>query len=228
MNNGIIYILWTLCSLSLLLFAFSLWGKVGIIAIIVSNVVVMNIFVLKGIVLFGIDATGGNVLYASIFLGTDIITEYYGAKEARKAVFIGFFISIFFLIATRFILMFKPAEWDLYHNAMDYLFSPVWRIVAASMAAYILAQNLDVLSYSWLKRKLPRHLWIRNNGSTWSSQFVDTIVFCNIAFVGMYEMKVILGIMLSTYILKVVVAAIDTPFLYLTKFIVRLRPKLIP
>ena len=100
MNNSVIYILWTLCGLSLFLIAFSLWGKVGVIAIIASNVVIMNIFVLKGIVLFGLDATGGNVLYASIFLGTDIITEYYGAKEARKAVFIGFFVSIFFLIAT--------------------------------------------------------------------------------------------------------------------------------
>ena len=227
MNNGVIYILWTLCSLSLLLVAFTLWGKIGVIAVIASNVVIMNIFVLKGIVLFGIDATGGNVLYASIFLGTDIITEYFGVKEARKTVFIGFFVSIFFLIATRFILMFRPAGWDLYHESMNYLFTPVWRIVAASMVAYILAQNLDVLSYNWLKVKVPKHLWLRNNGSTWTSQLVDTVIFCTLAFAGIYEIKVLLGIILSTYILKIVVAAIDTPFLYLTKLIVRLRPKIL-
>jgi len=213
--------------LCLLLAAFTLWGKTGIIAIIASNVVMMNIFVLKGILLFGIDATGGNVLYASIFLGTDIISEYYGAKEARRAVLIGFYISLFFLIASRFIILFTPASWDLFHEPMKKLFSPVWRITAASMLAYIISQNLDVFTYECIKNKFPKQLWLRNNGSTWSSQLVDTGIFCTAAFAGMYETEVVLGIMLSTYLLKIVVAAADTPFLYVTKIIVRLRPGLI-
>ncbi len=227
MHNTIIYILWIIVDLSFLLLAFTLWGKAGVTAIIASNVVIMNIFVLKGIELFGLDATGGNVLYASIFLGTDILTEYYGAREARKVVFIGFYISVFFLLATRFILLFTPSEWDLYHNTMKQLFSPVWRIVGASMAAYLVAQNLDVLSYNWLKRKVPSQLWVRNNGSTWTSQLADSAIFCSFAFIGVYETRVLLGIILSTYILKVIVAAIDTPFLYLTKLIVRVRPKIL-
>ncbi len=227
MHNNYIYILWILVDLSLLLIGFTFWRKNGIIAIIASNVVIMNIFVLKGIVLFGLDATGGNVLYASIFLGTDIISEYHGMKEARKAVFIGFFISLFFLIASRFILQFEPASWDLYHPAMKKLFTPIWRITAASMAAYILSQNYDVVSYDWLKRKFPKHLWIRNNGSTWVSQIIDTIIFCTLAFIGVYETKVILEIILSTYILKIIVAAIDTPFIYMTKLIVHSRPSTI-
>jgi uncharacterized integral membrane protein (TIGR00697 family) len=218
---------WIIVDLSLLLAAFALWGKYGIIAIIASNVVIMNIFVLKGITLFGLDATGGNVLYASIFLGTDIISEFYGPREARKAVFVGFFISIFFLIATRFILLFEPASWDLYHPSMKQLFTPVWRITAASMAAYILSQNFDVVCYKWLKKKLPGHLWVRNNGSTWASQIIDTGVFCTAAFAGVYELKIITDIILSTYILKIIVAAIDTPFIYLSKAIVRKRPSLI-
>ena len=227
MSNNLIYLLWIIVDLALLLLAFTLWGKSGIIAVIASNVVIMNIFVLKGIVLFGLDATGGNVLYASIYLGTDIISEYYGKKEAQKAVLIGFFVSIFFLIASRFILMFKPAPWDLYHGSMSHLFTPVWRIIGASMLAYILSQNLDVLSYIWLKTKYPRHLWLRNNASTWTSQIVDTVVFCSAAFAGVYEPGVLLGIILSTYILKIIVAALDTPFLYLTKLVVRFIPSLI-
>jgi uncharacterized integral membrane protein (TIGR00697 family) len=95
------------------------------------------------------------------------------------------------------------------------------------MAAFIAAQNLDVMSYNWLKIKVPKHLWLRNNGSTWTSQLVDTVIFCTLAFAGIYEMKVVLGIILSTYILKIVVAAIDTPFLYFTKLIVRIRPKIL-
>ena len=227
MFNSAVYFIWIIVDLSLLLTAFTLWGEQGIMVFISATVVMMNIFVLKGIRLFGLDATGGNVLYASIFLGTDILAEYYGRHEARKAVFMGFFVSVLFLIATRFILLFIPAEWDLQHERMAQLFSPVWRIVAASMTAYLIAQNLDVITYLWLKRISPKQLWLRNNASTWSSQVADTMVFCTISFAGVYTLRILSGIMLSTYLLKVVVAAIDTPFLYLTRPIVRLRPSLL-
>ncbi len=109
---------------------------------------------------------------------------------------------------------------------MKQLFTPVWRITAASMAAYILSQNFDVVCYEWLKRKLPDHLWVRNNGSTWLSQLIDTGIFCLAAFAGVYEAKIIYGIMLSTCILKIIVAAIDTPFIYLSKVIFRKKPSL--
>lgn len=216
-----------MADLSLLLICFTIWGKAGVVGVIASNVVIMNIFVLKGIELFGLSATGGNVLYASIFLGTDIINEYYGPREARKAVFIGFYVSIFFYIATRFILLFSPAPWDLYHQPMEKLFTPIWRITLASMLAYIISQNCDVLAYSWLKRRLPRQLWVRNNASTWTSQIADSAIFCTAAFAGTYETTVVIGIILSTYLLKVIVAALDTPFIYLTRVMVRLRPSLL-
>ena len=149
MHNAAVYFVWIIVDLCLLLTAFTLWGRYGIIAFISATVVLMNIFVLKGIRLFGLDATGGNVLYASIFLGTDILAEYYGRREARRAVFMGFFISVLFLVASRFILLFTPADWDQQHEAMSQLFTPVWRVVAASMTAYLLSQNLDVVTYTW-------------------------------------------------------------------------------
>ena len=226
MSNTILYLLWIIIDLAFLLIAFYFWGKAGIIAIISSNIVLMNIFVLKGMVLFGLPATGGNVLYASIFLATDILEEYFGKKEARKAVFIGFYVSIVFLVATTFILLFKPAEWDLYHQAMKRLFTPAWRIIGASMLAYLISQNLDVTTYGWLRKIAPRHLWLRNNGSTWTSQIVDTIVFCLVAFAGVYSAKILSGIIISTYLLKLLVAIIDTPFIYLSKLLVRLKPSL--
>ncbi len=227
MSNSILYIVWIVVDLSILVLVFYIWGKLGVIAIIASNVIMMNIFVLKGMTLFGLPATGGNVLYASIFLSTDIIEEYYGAKEARKAVFIGFFISILFLIATQFLLAFKPAEWDIYNESMKKIFTPTWRIIAASMLAYLISQNMDVVTYGWLKKLAPKHLWLRNNGSTWSSQIVDTIIFCITAFIGTYSFRVLAGIIISTYLLKITVAAIDTPFIYLTKGLVKLKPSLL-
>ena len=67
---------------------------------------------------------------------------------------------------------------------------------------------------------------MRNNGSTWMSQIIDTGVFCIAAFAGVYELKIISSIILSTYILKIIVAVIDTPFIYLSKVIVRKKPSL--
>jgi uncharacterized integral membrane protein (TIGR00697 family) len=95
------------------------------------------------------------------------------------------------------------------------------------MAAYFIAQNLDVLTYTWLKGRFPNLLWLRNNASTWGSQIVDTAIFCTVAFAGTYETPVVLGIMISTYVLKLIVAALDTPFLYITRVVVRLRPSLL-
>jgi uncharacterized integral membrane protein (TIGR00697 family) len=223
-HNTVLYLIWIIADLMLLLTAFFLWGRTGVIAVIAATIVMMNLFVLKGMRLFGLDATGGNVLYASIFLGTDIIAEYFGKREARRTVFMGFFISVLFIIASQFILLFSPAEWDLYHETMKELFSPVWRIVTASMAAYVLSQNLDVLTYTWLKDRFPKQLWLRNNCSTWSSQAVDSVVFCFIAFAGVHPLRIVLGIIISTYMLKVIVAVLDTPFIYLSRVLVRLRP----
>jgi uncharacterized integral membrane protein (TIGR00697 family) len=225
--NSILYLLWITADLSLLILAFTFWGKSGVMAIIAARVVMMNLFVLKGIRLFGLDATGGNVLYASIFLGTDIIAEYWGRREARRAVLMGFYVSLLFLIASQFILLMRPAVWDMHHGNMEVLLAPMWRVVAASMTAYVLSQNLDVISYTWLKELFPDQLWLRNNGSTWSSQIVDTGLFCTIAFAGMYPLGILMGIMLSTYLMKVLVAALDTPFIYATKAIVRLRPTIL-
>ncbi|RKX97632.1 MAG: VUT family protein, partial [Spirochaetes bacterium] len=114
------------------------------------------------------------------------------------------------------------------HESLKKIFTPTWRIVGASMLAYLISQNFDVFFYGMIKRLAPRHLWLRNNGSTWCSQAIDTIVFCTAAFIGMYESQVILGIIASTYILKIVVAAIDTPFIYLSRLIVKLRPSILP
>jgi len=97
MSNSTLFILMALTSLSFVLIAFRL-GKVWLISLITANVVMMNIFVVKGMYIFGLAGTGGNVLYASIFLATDILCEHYGKQEAVKAIRIGFFVSLFFLL----------------------------------------------------------------------------------------------------------------------------------
>ena len=214
MSNELLFIIMSLVSLGFVLLAFRL-GKIYLIGLIAANVILMNIFVTKGIYLFGLATTGGNVLYASIFLATDIMSEHFGRKEAYRAVLIGFFVSVFFLITTQLIIKFVPADYDLTHNSLITIFQLAPRIVAGSMVAYLISQNLDV----WLFCKIKvltknKRLWMRNNGSTFTSQLVDSTIFTLIAFWGIYPN--LWQLILFTYIIKVVVAVLDTPFIYLS------------
>jgi|LSQX01.1.fsa_nt_gb uncharacterized integral membrane protein (TIGR00697 family) len=213
--NGLIFLGWAIVGLFGLTLSYKLFGKDGLIAIIAGSVVMMNILVNKSVVIFGIGATGGNVFYAMVFLATDILSENYGGKEARKSVMIGFFISILTMVGAWVALAMKPAPWDWAHEPMSLLLSPMFRIIAGSMVAFFVSNMIDTYSYQWLRKKFPKQLWIRNNGSTMTSQLIDSILFASIALLGTMPMGAWVQVVISTYILKVIIAAIDTPFLYL-------------
>lgn len=222
MNNDIIFILQILAGLTFILIAFRI-GFHWLLALIAVQAVLMNIFVLKTMDLFTLEGvTGGNVLYASIFLSTDIICEHLGAKKARQAVWLGFFASLFFIVMSQFIILYAPSAFPesiaMQQNLVS-IFTLAPRIVFASMCAYLISQHLDIVIFNWLKKiTKEKHLWLRNNGSTIISQLVDTVFF---TFVGLWgtiaNAENVWTIILFTYIIKVIVAIIDTPFIYLSK-----------
>ncbi len=216
MMNTILFLAWTLIGLFLILVVFKIFGRAGLIGYICASVVLMNIFVTKSVLIFGIGATGGNVLYACIFLATDLISEHYGGREARKAVMIGFTASILSLVASLVTLGFEPAGWDWAHESLKTIFTPMARIVAGSMIAYLISQNLDTYLYDFIRSRW-KPLWLRNNGSTWISQLIDTVVFCTVALLGTMPPNAWLQVMLSTYVLKIAIAALDTPYIYLSR-----------
>ena len=213
--NGLLFLGWAVAGLSGLTLSYKVFGKDGLIAIIAGSVVMMNILVNKSVVIFGIGATGGNVFYAMVFLATDILSENYGGKEARKAVMIGFFISLLTMIGAWVALAMVPAPWDFAHQPLSEILTPMYRIIAGSMISFFISNMIDTYSYQWLKKKFPKQLWLRNNGSTWTSQLIDTLLFATIALLGTMPFYAWLQVVLSTYLLKVIIAAIDTPFLYL-------------
>jgi len=214
MPNELLFLLQTLVSLAAVLAACRM-GYGCVVGLIGALVVLMNLFVLKQMDLFGFSVTGGNVLYASIFLATDIISEHYGKRKAHQAVWLGFGVSIFFVAMTRFILLYQPNAYDAMQGPMEQLFGLVPRVVFASMLAYLLSQHLDVRLFESLgKWTGGRWLWLRNNCSTGVSQMVDTVVFTLVAFWGV--LPDLLAMILFTYLIKICVAALDTPFIYLS------------
>ena len=220
MNNEIFWFAELLLNFLLIMLAYRLFGKWGLIMWIPVSVIVANIQVVQTIQIFGTVATLGNVVYATSFLITDILSENYGKEEAKKAVWIGFFSLISMTLLMNITLLYVPLAGDAFalqaHDATKTIFSLMPRIALASLTAYMLSQHHDVWAFHFWKDKFPshRHLWIRNNLSTFVSQLIDSGIFVLIAFYGVFETGVLFEIFLTTYLLKFIVAAADTPFVY--------------
>ena len=205
------------------LLLFKIFGRNGLYIFAVFATLLGNIAVCKCIDLFGFSTTAGNVLYASTFLVTDILSERYGKKDAERAVAYSFVIMLLWMIGTQMILLMTPNANDTVDAGLKSVFSLVPRVTAASLAGFVVSQNLDVFLYHAIWKKTGdgrKGLWIRNNGSTLTSQAVDTVIFCTIAFWGVYPQPVFVSILLTTYLFKAVVAVLDTPFIYLARKIV--------
>lgn len=221
--NESLWLGFALLDLTMVLVVFRFFGKPGLFALIVFNLILCNIQVLKTVEIFGLTTTLGNILYASVFFSTDLLGEHYGKREAKKAVLLGFVGLLMAVCYMHIALLFIPAESDFIQPHLEAIFSILPRVVLASMIAYLISQWHDIWAFHfWKARTKGRHLWLRNNASTMVSQLLDTIIFCTIAFWGIFPADVWIQIVASTYLIKMLVAFLDTPFIYLAA---RFTPK---
>jgi uncharacterized integral membrane protein (TIGR00697 family) len=196
-------------------------------ALFVTFVLLTNTVGVKLFTLLGVTLPISILWYPLTFLITDIVSEVYGARRARYLVIIGFAMSIVLLVFSLLGIALPAAS--VYALDADYrnIFGPVWRLLFASMAAYLLAQMIDVqLFHFWKRLTRGRHLWLRNNASTMISQFVDSFVVNTIflynnptVFTGTFGD--LMGIILGVYVIKVLIAALDTPLCYLGVWMVK-------
>lgn len=220
MNNEIVFIITVLIYLGSVLLLYKFFGKNGLFAFAIFGTLLGNIAVCKCVDIFGVSTTAGNVLYASTFLVTDILSEKYGKKDASRAVAYSFSIMMLWMLGTQMIMLFEPNGNDYINGSLQVVFGLVPRITIASLIGFLVSQNLDVYLYHRIWNKTGndgKGLWLRNNGSTLTSQAVDTVIFTVIAFWGVYPTKVFLSILITTYVFKAVVAVLDTPFMYLAR-----------
>lgn len=213
---GIFYVL---INFAFFLLCYKLFGKKGLYAWIGVATVVANIQVVKTVEMFGIVMTLGNTMYVSLYLTSDLLNEKFGREEAKKAVWFGFFTLIMTTVLMQMTLVFKPQAGDIAQSSLETIFGLMPRLALGSLTAYFVSQFLDVRLYSWIRKFYPgrNQLWIRNNGSTMVSSFVDTLIFCSIAFLGEYSFGVWLEILFTTYVFKFVLTAAGTPFLYIAR-----------
>jgi uncharacterized integral membrane protein (TIGR00697 family) len=218
MTNELLWFgLMILCYLAVLLI-YKLFGRKGLFAWVAMSIILANIQVMKTIQIFGLVTAEGNIVYSSIFFVSDILNEVYGKKEARKAVYVGFFVLVMTTVIMQVTLMFIPDSSDTMAPHLAAIFGFMPRIALASLAAYICSQMYDVWMYAFIKKYHGRKLlWLRSNVSVIFSQLIDNTLFTIIAFYGIFSWDIILQIYVTSLMLKIIVSFVDTPFLYVAR-----------
>ena len=160
--------------------------------------------------------SAGILPYPFTFLVTDLISELYGQKKANLVVLAGFFASMFVLFFLWLGGQFNAIPDSLVTDQVyDSVFRNAWRIIAASMTAYLFAQFIDVrIFHFWKKLTNGKHLWLRNNASTVVSQLLDTILVICILFFGVWSTDQIFSAIIDGWLFKMLMAFIDTPIIY--------------
>ena len=218
MSNEVIILLEIVFVFSSLLVCKKLFGKEGVIAWVPIATILANIITAKNANIAGLSTAIGTVMFASTFLATDILIECYSAEDARKAVLIGLISDIVLIISTQIALAYTPSEFDYAHDAMKTLFSLNLRISIASAVMYFVANMADIFIFSKIKKHTGgEKLWLRNNISTILCNCLENFGFIGLAFAGIYDFGTIMTIALSTSAIEAIVAACDTPFLYLAR-----------
>lgn len=211
-------------------------GTLFITSLVVSNLIFQKFFYWKpfNITLFGnelFELSVGILPYPITFLITDLISEIYGKHKANEIVIAGIFASFFsmaILVVANSVPALENSPVDAATFNSVFALSPL--AVLASMMAYLGAQFIDIRLYHfWKKFTQGRMLWLRNNFSTFSSQFIDTFsVISLLSLFGLLEWEAFWGLVLSGFLFKVFIAVLDTPLLYLFVFLFRKKFDLKP
>lgn len=212
-----------------------MFGAAGLYIYISIAIIAANVQVLK-VVKFSVfdkPVALGTILFATTYICTDILNEFYGKKAARKSIYLGFMAMFLMTVFMLLTLGFKPLEpeqakgmeWGLEnhtHIAGVFLSSPA--ILLAGMISYLCSQLNDVWLYSFFKKLTKgKYIWFRNNAAAAISAFIDDVIFSVLAWVVFAEEPLEAGVLwgtyiLGTYALRLVVAIVDTPVIYLAKY----------
>lgn len=215
--NIVLGIISIIATFSIVVCMEKMFKKEGLYVWISIATITANILVCKSIDILGLTASLGNVMFASIFLATDILSEKYDVKDSRKAVMLAIVSQIIFILATTLAVSYIPSKTDLSNESMKTLFSINARISISSIVMFGASNMLDIYLFEKLKKKFPKQLWLRNNVSTIISNCLENYFFVFFAFVGIYDYSTILSIATTTSILEIIIAICDTPFMYIAK-----------
>ncbi len=224
MSNEAIFFTLLFLVLATTLLAFRL-GRGYLFTLVACEVALLNVFALKQFDLFGLAINGGIVFSAGIFLAINLLNEFYGKKFARHAVWAGLGAGVFLFVGSSLTTAFAPNTFDNVQSALASIFTPGFRLVAASLASYFIFQTFGVWFYDLLKKATNgRQLWLRNSLSMILAQTGDTIFFTVVGRFVLFVQNPELGssvtgenfgrVVAFALIVKILIAISATPVMY--------------
>lgn len=199
-------------------------GSLFITSLVTSNLIFQKFFTWSPFGIYTFELSVGIIAYPITFLVTDIISEIYGRKRANRLVMAGVFASAFALLIVIVSDNTNATDWSpINDETFTKVFGFTYIAVGASLAAYLLAQFLDVqIFHFWKRLTKGKHLWLRNNFSTFASQLVDTaaVLFLLCSF-EVIEWDLFGVLLLNGYLFKVTFALVDTPIIYAVVYFIR-------
>lgn len=224
MSNELLLLLNLLLLYAMVLAAYKFFGVKGLLCWTVLATIAANIEVMILVNAFGREQTLGNILFATTFIVTDILSEVKGKRQANQAVNIGIFVSLAFVIISQFWLLFTPSPDDVAFVHIQAVFSNTPRIMLTGLLVYAIVQRFDVWAYhkfwelTFAKTGERRpYLWLRNNAATLLSQLLNTILFTLGSFYGVYDWPVLVDIMITSYVIFIITSLLDTPVVYIAR-----------
>jgi uncharacterized integral membrane protein (TIGR00697 family) len=215
-ENILLWTLLTLTGATATVLLAERYGYEVIIGVFAGLIVTAQILANKTVTILEFTVPAGVLVYSTSYLLTDVLAEFHGKKEAKKAVWSGFMGSILLVLSINIAISWPGAAFWKGQEAFAQTLGSTWRIVAASLGAYLVSQNLDVFLFHKIRERTGESkLYLRNILSTGISQFVDTVIFIVIAFYGVMP---IVPLIIGQYFIKLGIAALDTPFLYSVKY----------
>ena len=224
-NQEVLWLTTLLVDLAGTVLLYRFFGKAGLQVAIATAIILANLQGPKLTIIFGLQTSLGVIFYSSIFFATDVLSENYGKAEANKAVRMGFAVSIIVLVMLSLALLFLPSSKPAttaysarIHEAFATIVNFTPRFIFGSLLAYYVSQSFDVWAFHKIKQITgEKWLWLRNNASTMGSQIVDTLIYSLVAWWGIVDLKTALALGAAKYVFKIVIAMIDTVFLYWAK-----------
>lgn len=181
--NELIFLLHIAALVTVLMVALRL-GAHALVALICVLTVLMNLFVLKEIALFGFTVTCTDAFAVGDELGLNLLQEHFGRKIAQKTIFISFFVTIVAMLFSLFQVTYTPSATDVTHGHYAHLLTPMPRLVIVSLITYFIVMQADLMFYGWLRKKISNHtsgqaiyIVAGNFLSIAATQLLDTVLF---------------------------------------------------
>lgn len=221
-NQDLLWVTTVLLDLAVTVLMYRIFGRQGLLACIVLAILLSNLQGPKLTTILGFQTSLGVIFYSGIFFATDLLSEKYGRMQANRAVIIGFAVSVIAVLMLSIGLEFQPTtdpETAAMSNDIQNSFATILnftpRFVFGSLFAYLISQTFDVWFFHFIKKRTHgRHLWLRNNLSTMSSQIIDTLIYSLVVWWGVVELSTAIQLGIVKYGFKLAIAAFDTPFIY--------------